>query len=70
MGIDSIGGTAAAVSSASSASTGNAVALTVLKKALDVQAQSALQLLQTLPQQGGSATRPVGMVGNNVNTFA
>lgn len=68
MGIDGIG---SAVSAASSASTGDAVAIAVLRKALDLQAQSALQLLQALPQQGGSsAPRPVGSLGNNINTFA
>ena len=55
--------------SLSSASTGDAVALSVLKKALDIQAQGAMQLINALPQTPAS-TAPVGALGHKVNTFA
>lgn len=56
-------------SSLSSASTGDAVAVSVLKKSLDIQAQAAMQLIEALPQQPAS-TAPVGSLGHKVNTFA
>ena len=46
MDIGSVGGLSSALSQAR---TGDAVALLVMKKAIDVQAQTALQLLQALP---------------------
>jgi hypothetical protein len=68
MEINSIGNVPASISQAS---TGDAVAITVLRKSLDIQAQSALQLIQALPQPVASAP-PVSVngVGNNINTFA
>lgn len=45
------------------ARTGDAVAILVMKKALDVQAQTALQLLQALPQV---ASNPPNL-GNSVD---
>ena len=62
MNISSIGNVPAAMSQASS---GDAIAVLVLKKALDIQAQGALQLIQSLPQ-----VAPMPNLGNNVNTFA
>lgn len=64
MDINSIGNVSAALSQAN---TGDAVAITVLKKALDIQAQSALQLIQALPQPAPGSTPKVG---NGVNTYA
>lgn len=68
MSIGSVGTVPAALASAR---TGDAVAVSVLKKSLDVQEQAALQLLQALPQPtGGAAAQPVGALGNTVNVFA
>ena len=68
MSIASVGSVPASLASAK---TGDAVAVSVLKKTLDIQQQTALQLLQALPAASGSAaTQPVGAVGNNVNVFA
>ncbi|WP_263770893.1 YjfB family protein [Propionivibrio soli] len=64
MDINSVGNVSASLSSAS---TGNAVAIAVLKKSLDLQAQAALQLVQALPQAAPGTT---ATLGNNVNTFA
>jgi hypothetical protein len=47
MDISSIGGLTSALSQAT---TGDAVSIAVLKKAMDIQAQSAMQLLEGLPQ--------------------
>jgi hypothetical protein len=56
------------VSSAlSQARTSDAVAVTVLKKAIDIQAQTAAQLIQALPQPPASSN---GSLGSNINTFA
>ena len=63
MDISSTSSVAAAVSQASQAKTGSAVELQMLKKTLDIQAQSAAQLIEAIPQ-------PVGNVGRNVNTTA
>jgi hypothetical protein len=49
------------------ASTGDAIAISVMKKALDIQAQSAMQLIQALPLP--STNNPPNL-GNHVNTFA
>lgn len=46
MDISSIGGLSSALSQAS---TGDAASILVLKKAMDIQAQSAMQLLEGLP---------------------
>lgn len=51
----------------SQANTADAVAIMVLKKALALQAQSALQLIQALPQP---ATNSPPNLGNGINTFA
>jgi hypothetical protein len=64
MNVSSVGSVSSAVSQAS---TGDAVAITVLKKSLDIQAQSALQLLQALPQP--AAVNPPNL-GSGVDTFA
>lgn len=64
MDISSAGNVTAALSQAN---TGDAVAIAVLKKALDIQAQGALQLLQALPQP--AASNPPNL-GNSVDTFS
>ncbi len=51
---------------AASGSTGDAVNILVLKKALDIQAQGAMTLLQALPQPPLATQGPVG---TKVNTF-
>ena len=66
MNINSVGTVPASLASAQ---TGDAVAVTVLRKSLDIQAQSALQLIASLPQaQSAPGTTPT--LGNRVNTFA
>jgi hypothetical protein len=47
MDVSSVGGLSSALSQMQ---TGDTVGMVVLKKAIDIQAQSALQLLQALPQ--------------------
>lgn len=47
--------------------TSDAINITVLKKALDVQASAAAALLQALPQP---ALATSGTLGTQVNTFA
>lgn len=64
MDINSI---ASASSALSQAKTGDAIAIAVLRKALDIEAQSALQLIQALPPI--AANSPPNL-GNSVNAFA
>ncbi len=64
MDISSVGNVSSALSQAS---TGDAVAILVLKKAMDIQAQGAMQLIQALPQL--PAINPPNL-GNGVDTFA
>ncbi len=71
MNIANSASVSAAVNSASSGAQGtvqSAASTLVLKKALDMQASDAVQLLNALPQQPALATE--GSVGRNVNTFA
>ncbi|MEO8409418.1 MAG: YjfB family protein [Propionivibrio sp.] len=49
------------------ANTGDAVAITVLKKTLDIEAQEAMQLIQALPQV--AASNPPNL-GNRIDTSA
>ncbi len=46
----------------------DAVSTLVLKKALDVQAAGAIELLNALPQPPALATQ--GSIGRHINTFA
>jgi len=62
-----ISATGSVPSAISQASTGDAVAITVLKKSLDIEAQGALQLIQALPQV--VASNPPNL-GQRVDTFA
>lgn len=64
MDISSVGNISSALSQAK---TGDAVGIAVLKKAMDLQAQTASQLIEALPQAG--ASNPPNL-GNGVNTFA
>ena len=64
MDISSVGSISTA---ASQAQTGDAVSIAVLKKAIDLQAQGALQLIDALPQP---ATSGPSHLGQGVNTFA
>lgn len=60
----------AAVSGASAATPGSvqgAASVLVLKKALDMQASSATQLIASLPQPALASS---GTIGTKVNTFA
>lgn len=50
----------------SQAQLGDAVGISVLKKAMDIQEQSALQLLQALPQQYSNPPN----LGNSVDVRA
>lgn len=51
----------------SQARTADAVSVAVLRKALDIQEQSSLQLIQALPLP---ATSNPPNLGNTINTFA
>lgn len=66
MDISNVGSVAQAATQLSQARTVDAVSVAVLKKAMDIEAQSAAQLLQALPQ----VTSNPPHLGNNVNTFA
>lgn len=50
----------------SNSAAGQAVGIAVLKKAMDLQAQSAAELLQALPQAGGNPPH----LGQNVDVRA
>jgi len=50
--------------------TSDAINITVLKKALDVQASAAATLLQALPQPALATSGTLGTLGTQVNTFA
>lgn len=67
MDVGSASSIASAASQMSEARTGDAVAIAVLKKAMDIQAQGAAQLIQALPPV--PAVNPPNL-GNAVNTYA
>ena len=67
MDITSASSVSAAASALSSAQTGDAVGTAVLKKALDLQAQSAAQLLDALPKPAQYNNPP--NMGRSVDTF-
>lgn len=58
---------AAAVSSAALSEVQQQVSVSVLKKAMDIQEQSALQLLEALPPPPAA---PVGTAGGVIDTWA
>lgn len=64
MDISSVGSISSATSQAQ---VGDAVSIAVLKKAIDLQVQGALQLIESLPQP---ATNSPPNLGQGVNTFA
>jgi hypothetical protein len=63
MDVSSIGSLSSALAQAK---TGDAVGILVLKKAMDIQAQSALQLLEGLPQPSSNPPH----LGNTVDIKA
>ncbi len=65
MDVSSIGSLSSALSQAK---TGDAVSTLVLKKAMDIQAQSAMQLLAALPPVAGSSNPP--NLGNSIDVKA
>ena len=62
-----VSGVAAAATEMTQAKTANAVQLTVLKKAMDIQAQGAMQLIESASQV--ISNNPPNL-GNKVNSFA
>ena len=59
------------LSSVSGQTAGNAAGLSVLKKTMDVQAQSAAALIDALPQPAGRSSGNLpAHLGQNVNTTA
>ena len=64
MEINTVGSTPVAISQTT---TGDAVAISVMKKALEIPSQNVQQLIQALPLP--STSNPLNL-GNNVNTFA
>lgn len=60
-----IGAVASASSALASSKTGDAVGIAMLKKALDIEAQNAAQLIEALPQQYNNPPN----VGQSVDTF-
>jgi hypothetical protein len=67
MDVGSVSSIASAATQMSQAKTGDAVAIAVLKKAMDIETQGAAQLLAALPQPSGS--NPPNL-GNKVDAFA
>lgn len=65
MAVNLVSGASAALHNA--AGNQQAVSIAVLKKAIDLQAQGAAQLIQALPTP---AVNHPPHLGNNVNTFA
>ena len=64
MAVNLVSGANAALGNA--AASNQAVGIAVLKKAIDLQAQGAAQLIQALPQMPANPPH----LGNHVNTFA
>jgi len=60
---------AAVATQMSQARTADAVSMTVLKKALDLEAMGAAQLVQAVTQSIQAASNPANL-GNQVDTFA
>jgi hypothetical protein len=67
MDVGNISSIASTATQMSQAKTADAVSMAVLKKAMDIETQSAAQLLQALPPV--ASTNPPNL-GNNVNTMA
>lgn len=60
----------AALASATGQVTGNDVGVSVLKKAQEVEAQNALQLINSIPKPEKTAANLPSNLGQNVNTTA
>ena len=67
MDVGNVSSIASVATQMSQARTDDAVAVAVLRKAMDIQAQGAAQLLEALPQP--ASNNPPNL-GNNVNAFA
>lgn len=65
--MDAVSSATAQASSANLGSVQGAAAVSVLKKALDLQAASSVQLIESLPQPPLASS---GSVGTRVNTYA
>lgn len=65
--MDAVSSATAQASLADPGSVQGAAAVSVLKKALDLQAASAVQLIESLPQPPLASS---GSVGTRVNTYA
>ncbi|TQV64470.1 MAG: putative motility protein [Halothiobacillaceae bacterium] len=63
-----IGAIASLATDMKAAQTAQAVDVAVLKKALDIQQQTAAQLIQTIPQPNPSAN--LTHIGQNMDVFA
>lgn len=57
-------------SAAGQAATGEAVGLSVLKKAMEIESQSAMMLINSVAQPDKSAASLPSHLGQNVNTTA
>jgi hypothetical protein len=67
MDVGNVSSIASTATQMSQAKTADAVAVAVLRKAMDIEAQSAAQLLQALPPV--ASNNPPNL-GNSVNTMA
>jgi len=67
MNINSPASVAAVVTKAVQAKVGSAVETLVLKKALEIETQNAMQLISAIPEVSAS---PTGTVGGHINTTA
>ncbi len=67
--MDDVNAIASAATAMSQARTADAVSMAVLKKALALQGQSALQLIQAATQPAPTPANPPHL-GNSVDTFA
>lgn len=62
--------TSTALASVAGQSSGDAVGITMLKKAMEIEAQNAKQLINSIPSPEKSATNLPPNLGQNVNTTA
>ncbi len=67
MDISSISSTAITSIANSATRNGDAVAITMQKKAMDIQSDAAMQLIASAASVQTSANTPVGSLGANVN---
>lgn len=62
--------TSTALASMTGQTTGDAVGISVLKKAMQIEAQNAQQLIDAIPQTEKSSTNLPPNLGQNINTTA